>query len=81
MSTRYSDRNLLFGKLALKMDFISRESLIKAMNDWVLDKGKPLCEIPLATESLTTRNFDLLKQMVDAHVEAHSGDLKKACRR
>jgi hypothetical protein len=37
-----SDRNLLFGILALQMDFISRDALIAAMNAWVLDKAKPL---------------------------------------
>ena len=33
-----TDRNLLFGILALQMDFISRDTLIEAMNAWVLDK-------------------------------------------
>jgi hypothetical protein len=37
-----ADRNLLFGVLALQMDFVSRETLIAAMNAWVLDKHKPL---------------------------------------
>jgi hypothetical protein len=37
-----ADRNLLFGILALQMDFIGRDALIAAMNAWVLDKSKPL---------------------------------------
>src|SRR5450432_1785558 len=37
-----TDRNLLFGILALQMDFISRDALIVAMNAWVLEKSKPL---------------------------------------
>ena len=37
-----SDRNLLFGILAVQMDFVSRDDLIAAMNAWVLDKVKPL---------------------------------------
>jgi eukaryotic-like serine/threonine-protein kinase len=37
-----TDRNLLFGILALQMDFISRDQLIAAMNAWVLDKSKSL---------------------------------------
>ncbi len=37
-----TDRNLLFGILALQMDFISRDALVAAMNAWVLDKGRPL---------------------------------------
>lgn len=31
-----SDRNLLFGILALQLDFISRDHLIAAMHAWVL---------------------------------------------
>ena len=37
-----ADRNLLFGILALQMDFIGRDALIAAMNAWVLDKAKSL---------------------------------------
>jgi hypothetical protein len=37
-----ADRNLLFGILALQMDFLGRDALIAAMNAWVLDKAKPL---------------------------------------
>ena len=44
MSTS-ADRNLLFGILALQMDFISRDALIAAMNAWVLDKAKPLGQV------------------------------------
>jgi hypothetical protein len=45
MANAASDRNLLFGILALQMDFISRDQLIQAMNAWVLAKDKPLGQI------------------------------------
>ena len=46
MSDRVStDRNLLFGILALQMDFISRDALVGAMNAWVIQKDKPLGEV------------------------------------
>ena len=35
MSAAYSDRNLLFGVLALQMDFLSRDALIAAMHAWI----------------------------------------------
>jgi hypothetical protein len=38
----HAERNLLFGILAVQMDFISRDALIAAMHAWVLDKVKPL---------------------------------------
>jgi hypothetical protein len=40
-----NDRNLLFGILALQMDFISRDGLIAAINAWVLDKAKTLADL------------------------------------
>ena len=42
MASAQSDRNLLFGILAVQMDFIGRDELVAAMHAWVLDKGKPL---------------------------------------
>jgi eukaryotic-like serine/threonine-protein kinase len=41
MSQADTDRNLLFGILALQMDFISRDALIAAMNAWVIQKHGP----------------------------------------
>ena len=40
-----ADLNLLFGILALQMDFVTRDALIAAMHAWVLDKDKPLGRI------------------------------------
>ena len=40
-----ADRNLLFGIVALQMDFISRDALIKAMNAWAVEKAKTLGQI------------------------------------
>jgi hypothetical protein len=45
MSSSHVDRNLLFGILALPMDFISRDALIAAMHAWVLNKQKPLGQV------------------------------------
>ena len=40
-----ADRNLIFGLLALQMDFVTREQLLDAMHAWMLDKQTPLGEI------------------------------------
>ncbi len=45
MPDAHADRNLLFGILALQLDFISRDALVAAMNAWVLDKAKTLGQI------------------------------------
>ena len=47
-SRAHSDRNLLFGIVALQMDLITRDQLVAAMNCWVLDKHKSLGAILVA---------------------------------
>ena len=41
------DLNLLFGVLALQMDFIDRDALVGAMQAWVFAKDKTLGQILL----------------------------------
>jgi serine/threonine protein kinase/WD40 repeat protein len=73
-----ADRNLLFGILAVQMDFISRDALIVAMNTWVLDKAKPLGQILVEQAALTSRARDKLNEVVELHLEIHGGDPQKS---
>jgi hypothetical protein len=69
-----SDRNLLFGILALQLDFITRDALIAAMHAWVLDKGKPLGQILVGQEALSAERRALLEGLVQEHLKQHGGD-------
>jgi serine/threonine-protein kinase len=73
-----ADRNLLFGILALQMDFVSRDALIAAMNAWVLDKSKHLGRILVEQRALRPDNRDLLDALVARHLEMHGGDAEKS---
>jgi serine/threonine-protein kinase len=73
-----ADRNLLFGILALQMDFIDRGALIAAMNAWVLAKGQPLGQILLAQGKLSHEHLQLLDALVAAHLRAHGGDADRS---
>jgi serine/threonine-protein kinase len=73
-----ADRNLLFGILALQMDFVSRDALIAAMNAWVLDKSKHLGRILVEQRALRPDNRDLLDALVARHLEMHGGDVEKS---
>ena len=64
MSQPGADRNLLFGVLALQMDFIKREQLITAMQAWVFDKSKPLGAILCAQKVLDEDSRTLLEALV-----------------
>ncbi len=60
MHNANSDRNLLFGILALQMDFIHREQLVGAMNAWVLEKSTPLATILVRSGALAQADCELL---------------------
>ena len=63
-----ADYNLLFGILALQMDFVSREQLVAAMNAWVLEKSTPLGEILLRQKAFDKEERQLLEALVNKHL-------------
>ncbi len=73
-----ADRNLLFGILALQMDFIRRDQLVAAMHEWVLAKTKPLGQILLEQGALARDPHALLEALVHEHVKQHGNDPEKS---
>jgi serine/threonine protein kinase len=73
-----ADRNLLFGILALQMDFISRDALIRGMNAWVLEKLKPLGQILLEQGALRAGTRAALDLVVQEHLEQHGNDPQRS---
>jgi hypothetical protein len=73
-----SDRNLLFGILALQMDFIGRDALIAAMNAWVLDKAKCLGAILQGQGALAEDERAALETLVDRHLSKHGGNAERS---
>ena len=59
-----TDTNLLFGILAVKMNFIAKEDLFEAMGVWFLDRHKTLGEILVDRQALSGKDRDLLDAMV-----------------
>ncbi len=74
MSDPQHDRNLLFGILALQMDFVTRDALVAAMNAWVLAKERPLGQILVEQNGLRQANHNLLAPLVEAHIRQHDND-------
>ncbi len=69
-----ADRNLLFGILALQMDFVSRDQLVAAMSAWVLDKARPLSDILAAQGALSPQRVGLLAALMAEHLKQHGDD-------
>jgi serine/threonine protein kinase len=73
-----ADRNLLFGVLALQMDFITQDALVNAMHSWVLNKDKPLGDILLSQGALAADDRNLLDALIRRHLEKHGNDAQKS---
>ena len=78
MAQPTADRNLLFGILAMQMDFISREQLLAAMQAWVFDKTKSLGEILQTQKALDQDNRQLLDALVQKHLAKHDNNPEKS---
>ena len=78
MAKSTDDRNLLFGILALQMDFVTREQLVAAMNAWVLAKEKPLGQILAEHGALAADRRALLEALVAEHLKLHGNDPEKS---
>jgi hypothetical protein len=65
MPDSHADRNLLFGILALQMDFISRDALLTAMHAWVLQKRTPLGQLLQAQGALDAEARALLEALLE----------------
>jgi tRNA A-37 threonylcarbamoyl transferase component Bud32 len=71
-------RSLLFGILALQLDFISREALTAGMKAWVLEKAKPLGRILVEQGALTETRGTSLEALVQEHLERHGIDPERS---
>jgi hypothetical protein len=54
----HADRNLLFGILAVQMNFVGRDAPIAAMHAWVLEKSQPLGRILVEQQALSAARHE-----------------------
>ena len=73
-----ADRNLLFGVLALQMEFITQAGLIAAMQTWTLQKSRPLGELLVELGHMSAEDRAALDPMVDRHVAKHGGSAEQS---
>jgi serine/threonine protein kinase/tetratricopeptide (TPR) repeat protein len=73
MAQIQADRNLLFGILALQMDFITKDGLVAAMNAWVLNKQAQLGELLVERKLMDSDRRSLLNALMEEHVKLHGG--------
>lgn len=69
-----SDSNLLFGIIALQMDFVRREQLMAATGTWLTDKSQQIEEILVEQGALSEEDRQMLSPLVARHLANHGGD-------
>jgi serine/threonine-protein kinase len=75
-----SARNLLFGILALQVNFISRDALIAAVHAWVGDRSRPLAQVLIEQGYLTAGQCQALDLLLVQYLQVHGGDAEQSLR-
>ena len=64
MSNLSTDRNLLFGLIAMQNGLITREYLMTATGLWLQDKSQPMDQLLVSQEFITQQQHGLLSELV-----------------
>jgi len=78
MSSASADRNLLFGVLAVQLDFVSREDLVAATSRWVLDKNLSLNEVFVEQGIISPEEASLVEGVVEQHLQRNDNDPRRS---
>ena len=78
MPTASADRNLLFGVLAVQLDFVSRDDLIAATSRWVLDKEQPLSKVFVEQGMISEEESQLIAGVVQKHLQRNNDDPRQS---
>lgn len=78
MSTTSADRNLLFGVLAVQLDFVSRDDLISATSEWMHNKEQPLSSLFVAQGKINDEESRLIESVVQKHLARNNDDPRQS---
>ena len=73
-----TDRNLLFGLLALQNGLIDQVKLVAAFQAWTLDKGRPLADHLVARGDLDADDRSAVDALVVRHLKKHGDSTEKS---
>ncbi|MBI2477348.1 MAG: tetratricopeptide repeat protein, partial [Planctomycetia bacterium] len=73
-----TDRNLLFGILALQLEFVDSSQFTEACAAWAVARHKTLAEILVERGWMTPNESNQVEQLVVRKIEKHAGDAHKS---
>jgi serine/threonine-protein kinase len=71
-----TDRNLLFGVLALQADLIDAEQFARACSDWAAHKERPLADLLVERGWLTAEDRADVERLLERKLKKHKGDAR-----
>jgi serine/threonine-protein kinase len=71
-----TDRNLLFGVLALQLDLIDRDGFVNACAAWATRKGTPLADVLTSLGLLTADDRAEVERLMERRLKRHGGDVQ-----
>ena len=77
MSTASTDRNLLFGVLAVQLDFVSRDDLVSVTGRWMQDQDQSLSDLLVEQGLLSAEESKLIDNVVQQHLARNNDDPKQ----
>ena len=78
MAESKTDQNLLFGVLALQLDFITRDALITAMSTCATEKDKLVGQVLQSQGALAQDDDGLLNSLVRRLMEMHDNSARRS---
>lgn len=69
-----TERNLLYGILTWRAGLVSRDALLRAVEDWAHDPNRPLADVMVDLQILAADRRPVVEQLVDEHLARHAGD-------
>lgn len=78
MAADNADRNLLFGVLALQMEFATHDQVLAALNAWTLAKDKTLGDVLIEHKALDADRRQLLDAVVAQRLKQHGNDVAQS---
>ncbi len=73
-----TDRNLLFGVLALQAAFLDNDQFAQACSAWAARKQTPLADLLVERGWLQAEERQEVERLLERHVKRHGGDVKKS---
>src|SRR5262245_4946003 len=71
------DRNLLFGVMALHLDFVGKLDLLQGLQSWGINRNRALGAIRVDRHMMSSRRRMLLEQVVDEYLAQHDHDASR----